>query len=410
MDAKKVAKGAGFALAFVVAIVGAFLLGGGADLGRRAADEVSASPATTQTTVVTDGTTTTQPPETTTTEAPPTTTTAPAETPTESTTGTPVATLTAVLSGGNFSLSGVVPDEATAARLVQAANVAYGPAVTTDLTVSPDVDPPVWLAGAHQGITLIPMISEGSITATGDVVEVTGSSPNEQYLAAFQQAVGATFGVSEVATDVEITNLLPPAFNARRKAGSITLTGVLPSDEIREIIVGGASVAYGPDAVIDDTFVGEGLYTSYWMYTMPGVFQLFAAFPDYEIDVTNGITTGSLNDGANFASGSADLDENTKAVLNIGIALLVRDQSLGIKVTGHTDSIGSASLNQRLSEERAEAAIQYMLAAGVDPLRLVAVGRGEDEPIASNNTTEGRASNRRVEFEFGPVQLVTAGS
>ncbi len=405
MDVRQVARGIGLGLAFVALVAGAFLLAGGASLGRRSPTGGAGPAATAVATTSTSAAPATTAPAT-------TTTLAPAETPTTATTEAPpaVASLTATLDGGDFTLNGIVPDEETATRLVEAASVAYGPDVATDLVVAPDVASPVWLAGAHQGITLIPMISEGTITAIGDEVELSGTSPNEQYLVAFEQAIGATFGVADIESNVEITNLLPPTFNARRTRSGITLSGVLPSTEIREIIVGGAQLAYGADAVTDTTVVGAGLYTSYWMYTMPGVFQLFAAFPDYEIDVTNGVTTGSLNDGANFATGSAELTPETQAILNIGVALLVRDQSLGIRVTGHTDSVGPADFNQRLSEARAQSAVEYMLAAGVDPARLVARGRGEEEPIASNDTDEGRASNRRVEFEFGPVQLIIGGS
>lgn len=405
MDVRQVARGIGLGLAFVALVAGAFLLAGGASLGRRSPTGGAGPAATAVATTSTSAAPATTAPAT-------TTTLAPAETPTTAPTEAPpaVASLTATLDGGDFTLNGIVPDEETATRLVEAASVAYGPDVATDLVVAPDVASPVWLAGAHQGITLIPMISEGTITAIGDEVELSGTSPNEQYLVAFEQAIGATFGVADIESNVEITNLLPPTFNARRTRSGITLSGVLPSTEIREIIVGGAQLAYGADAVTDTTVVGAGLYTSYWMYTMPGVFQLFAAFPDYEIDVTNGVTTGSLNDGANFATGSAELTPETQAILNIGVALLVRDQSLGIRVTGHTDSVGPADFNQRLSEARAQSAVEYMLAAGVDPARLVARGRGEEEPIASNDTDEGRASNRRVEFEFGPVQLIIGGS
>lgn len=318
--------------------------------------------------------------------------------------GTPaVATLVAELSGGTFNLSGVVPDADTAEALVTAAFVAYGPAVTTDVEVSPDVAPAPWLAGASRGLTLLPMITEGTIRAEGDEVEISGFSPNEQYLAAFQQAVAATYGVADVASQVEVTNLTPPRFNARMKDGTLVLSGEMPSDEIRQYIAGGAAAVYGADAVDDRTTTGEGLYTSYWMYTMPGVFELLAAYPDYEVNVENGITTGSLNDGANFASGSSSLDEATQAVLNVAVAILTRDQSLGMVVEGHTDSVGSSALNQRLSEARANAAVAYLVAGGVDPARLTAVGYGEDRPIASNDTAAGKASNRRVAFAFEQV-------
>ncbi len=66
-------------------------------------------------------------------------------------------------------------------------------------------------------------------------------------------------------------------------------------------------------------------------------------------------------------------------------------------VVGHTDSTGSNEYNQGLSERRADAARNFLVGAGLDPDRVTAVGRGEEEPIADNSTDAGRQANRRVE-------------
>jgi outer membrane protein OmpA-like peptidoglycan-associated protein len=68
-----------------------------------------------------------------------------------------------------------------------------------------------------------------------------------------------------------------------------------------------------------------------------------------------------------------------------------------ILVVGHTDSIGRPSYNQSLSERRARSAVEFLMAQGVDRSRLQSTGRGEFEPIASNETETGRQQNRRVE-------------
>jgi outer membrane protein OmpA-like peptidoglycan-associated protein len=64
---------------------------------------------------------------------------------------------------------------------------------------------------------------------------------------------------------------------------------------------------------------------------------------------------------------------------------------------GHTDAQGAAEYNQGLSERRAESATNYLAERGIDSGRLTSVGRGETEPVASNETAEGRQQNRRVE-------------
>ena len=78
------------------------------------------------------------------------------------------------------------------------------------------------------------------------------------------------------------------------------------------------------------------------------------------------------------------------------------DQTV-IVVDGHTDSIGSASYNQRLSERRADTVGRYLISQGVQPVRVATYGYGEDYPIASNETDAGRAQNRRVELTLMPV-------
>ncbi len=69
-----------------------------------------------------------------------------------------------------------------------------------------------------------------------------------------------------------------------------------------------------------------------------------------------------------------------------------------IEVAGHTDSDGSESYNQKLSQRRAQSVVDYLIQGGVDPSRLMAKGYGESTPIDTNETTEGKARNRRVEF------------
>jgi len=67
-------------------------------------------------------------------------------------------------------------------------------------------------------------------------------------------------------------------------------------------------------------------------------------------------------------------------------------------IEGHTDSTGSAALNQKLSEGRAAAVVEYLTANGVDGNRLQSKGFGETKPIATNKTATGRRANRRVEI------------
>lgn len=79
-------------------------------------------------------------------------------------------------------------------------------------------------------------------------------------------------------------------------------------------------------------------------------------------------------------------------------AIMDENPNIRYEVQGHTDSTGDAASNQKLSERRAQAIVDKMVELGVSRSRLVAVGKGESEPISSNNSEAGRAKNRRVEF------------
>ena len=70
-------------------------------------------------------------------------------------------------------------------------------------------------------------------------------------------------------------------------------------------------------------------------------------------------------------------------------------------ITGHTDNIGGAAMNQNLSQRRAESVMNYLVQKfGIDPARLSAKGYGMSQPIADNKTAEGRQKNRRIEANF----------
>ncbi len=101
-----------------------------------------------------------------------------------------------------------------------------------------------------------------------------------------------------------------------------------------------------------------------------------------------------------FDTGKSTIKEESQAVLNNIVAILNEYRNAKFTIDGHTDSVGSASLNQKLSEERAYSVMNYLIENGVASNRLQAAGYGEDRPIASNNTREGRRTNRRVEINL----------
>lgn len=102
--------------------------------------------------------------------------------------------------------------------------------------------------------------------------------------------------------------------------------------------------------------------------------------------------------GDAFASGKATLRPEADANLQRVVEFVRGQPAARVLIEGHTDSQGSANLNQVLSQKRAEAVRDALIAAGVPANRLNAMGAGEDRPIDDNSSSEGRARNRRVEI------------
>lgn len=103
----------------------------------------------------------------------------------------------------------------------------------------------------------------------------------------------------------------------------------------------------------------------------------------------------------NFATGSAALTPESRTILKSAAAGIKVNPALKeITVTGHTDSQGAAAYNKSLSERRARSVADYLRDQGLSNLKINVVGMGEDNPIATNDTPEGRAENRRVEIDL----------
>ena len=118
-----------------------------------------------------------------------------------------------------------------------------------------------------------------------------------------------------------------------------------------------------------------------------------------EGDNINLIMPGNIT----FTSGNADIAQGFLSVLDSVTLVLKEFNKTLVVVSGHTDSSGSNALNQNLSEKRAKAVANNLNNSGVISDRLEIIGFGETQPIASNNTEQGKKQNRRVEISLIPV-------
>lgn len=104
-----------------------------------------------------------------------------------------------------------------------------------------------------------------------------------------------------------------------------------------------------------------------------------------------------------FGFDSAELTSDARSALNEVANVLTQYTDTRVNIAGHTDSTGNADYNQRLSERRAESVGRYLSQNGVSSMRLNTLGYGATRPVASNDSEQGRAQNRRVEITLTPT-------
>lgn len=127
--------------------------------------------------------------------------------------------------------------------------------------------------------------------------------------------------------------------------------------------------------------------------------EIKTVLPGAEVErVNEGIKVTFNESMVNFGFNSSELTSSAKNNLEKLADVLKNNPDTNINIFGHTDSKGSDSYNQALSERRANAVVNYLSSLRVAHSRMNARGLGENEPIATNDTEAGRAQNRRVEF------------
>ncbi|MBC7934005.1 MAG: OmpA family protein [Rhizobacter sp.] len=140
--------------------------------------------------------------------------------------------------------------------------------------------------------------------------------------------------------------------------------------------------------------------TSYNFFEIPAT-QGNAYYKDpFKVDIQFQPSKTFILENVNYETGKALLDEESFPVLDELVAYLNRKDDQRIEIGGHTDNVGTAVNNQKLSMERAVTVMQYLISKGISPTRLEAKGYGLSMPIESNKTEEGRAQNRRTEVKI----------
>ena len=234
-----------------------------------------------------------------------------------------------------------------------------------------------------------------------------------------------------------------PQFTASYASERIELVGTVPDQTTSDFLIAAAEARYTPGNVVNRLLVSEEVASPDYLSELPRLFELTADMDPWNFTINGGTVifggialdqatrdralaaivdfaagfgatlessveisaasvaatlTEILAAGANFATGSAELSEDAIARLATVVEILLANPSTTLVVEGHTDNVGDPARNLVLSQDRAQAVVDYLVAGGVQEQRLSAVGFGEDRPLVSNDTEEGRATNRRIEF------------
>jgi OOP family OmpA-OmpF porin len=347
------------------------------------------------------------------------------------------------LVGNAVSISGLVPDEETAADLVEAASAQFGAGnVVNALVASKDIEPQPWVGRIQDVFAHLGALRSGGFTArTGGLAiegEVISETARDETLEEIALVLGDLLPVSGTLT---IASRPPPTFSASGRDGVVVLEGVLPDADSVEAVATAAARLHSSSTIVNRLQVGD-VAGPMWLESIDGLLDVVTRLDPWSIDIADGnvviaglgidqdllaavavlteevvagelvVTTDVeidpagvatqltqlLKGNATFEPNGTTLSSEGVALLDSAIAILNANPSAVLVVAGHTDDQGDEADNKALSQRRAEVVVEYLVRGGIAANRLMAIGYGEEQPIADNSTAEGRAQNRRIEF------------
>jgi len=348
-----------------------------------------------------------------------------------------------------FTLSGKVPSPAARGRLDDALRALAGNTEVADRMEYARGAPPRFDGAAQLLIEQLARLSGGKITLSDSSISLKGMARElggREAIADALKKLPEGFSVTENAIQAP-----PYIFQANKDpvAATLTLSGYVPDNNIHATIVAAAKRRFFNEQIVDNLKASVGSPPGFMqgvVEALGGLSRLSTgaltvsdadvklagdAFYDLAIDQIGGDLRANLPQGwhatadvtakppassvdptvceqlfaellakskIRFESAKATIDRDSAGLLDRMIETAMRCPSAAIEVGGHTDADGDADANMTLSQRRAQAVVDYMVRAGVPADRLKAVGYGETEPVASNDTEEGKAQNRRIEF------------
>jgi OOP family OmpA-OmpF porin len=251
---------------------------------------------------------------------------------------------------------------------------------------------------AANDIKAPPYIFQAYKDPVAATVTLTGYVPDNNVHAAIATSASRKFFTEKVVDNLKASVGAPASFNT----AVVAALGALSRLSTGTLVVSDREVKLSGDALYEgagnDIRAGLGKdFPKNWQYK-PEITVKPAAGP-VDGTVCQQLFSELLTRGKiRFAAKRADIDPDSAGILDHLIETALRCPTTNIEVAGHTDADGEETFNQALSEKRAQAVIDYLVKAGLPASRFTAVGYGATQPVASNDTDDGKAQNRRIEF------------
>ena len=226
---------------------------------------------------------------------------------------------------------------------------------------------------------------------------LTGYAPDNNIHAALVAAAGRKFFNEKVVDNIKASLGAPSGFaNA-----VVPALGALSRLSTGTLVVSDREVKLSGDAFYDAAAaqIRAGLkdFPQGWQFKAD--ISVKPASAPVDGTVCQQLFSGLLAKGKiRFDSGRATIDPDSAGLLDRLIETALRCPSANIEIAGHTDADGEDGFNQALSEKRAQAVTDFLVKAGLPAERFTAMGYGSTQPVASNDTDEGKAQNRRIDF------------
>ncbi|NLH80270.1 MAG: OmpA family protein [Phyllobacteriaceae bacterium] len=355
----------------------------------------------------------------------------------------------ATLEDGRVVLDGFLPDEATKARVLAAAKAAFAAGVVDRTVVAPGAAPGT-VAAIDFSIEALAKLTQGGAKVDPAGYTIAGRPRTWEIYRDLEQRLhgDAVGGLRIVGDGLVAPAPVPYRVAMRADNGKATVEGWVPDTAAHEALLAALRAGFG---TVDDRLELAPGAPKGFVDTLIGLVPSLARLGDLRFELADGaaevrataptaalgerilarirallptgvaLKTGDVavappptqvdaatcqtdlarvqsGEKIHFATGEATLGDDSTRILDALVVAALACRTAHVTVEGHTDSEGDPAANQALSEARARAVVERLVASGIEADRLTAIGYGETRPIADDATPEGRQQNRRIDF------------